>query len=203
MKTYPDSLMYLKKCFLALLIVLVINFSQQADAQIQKGNVLMGADIANLNLSLNTGSNFSASLNPKAAWFIQDNIALGGFVDFGLSTSKGSGTSVSYGIGPLARYYINDPKINPVQHARFFFEGNVGIQGNNPAVGESTNGLGLGIGPGIAYFVTPNIGLEALLKYQGIVGFGSSATSSNLIIGFGFQIYLPGKTLEKAAQMKK
>ena len=36
--------------------------------------------------------------------------------------------------------------LNPVQHARFFIEGTVGIEGNNPAVGESTNGLGLGIG---------------------------------------------------------
>ena len=34
---------------------------------LQKGNIMLGADIANLDLSLNTGSNFSALLNPKFA----------------------------------------------------------------------------------------------------------------------------------------
>jgi hypothetical protein len=193
----------MKKNFVIVMCLFVFCSIKSSYAQIQKGNVMIGADIASLNLSLNTGSNFSAQLNPKAAWFVQDNIALGGFVTFGLSTSKGSGTSVNYGIGPLARYYINDVHLNPVQHARFFLEGTVGIQGNNPAVGESTNGLGLGVGPGLAYFVTANVGLEALLKYEGIVGFGSRPTSSNLIAEFGFQIYLPGKTVEKAAKMKQ
>jgi hypothetical protein len=173
-----------------------------AKSQLKKGNIMLGADIANLDLSLNTGSNFGASLNPKFARFIQDNFALGGYVNFRLSTAKNQGTSVGYGIGPLARYYFNDES-NPVGHASFFVEGNAGIEGSNPAVGNSTNGLGLGIGPGIAYFITANVGLEALLKYQGIIGFGSSVTSSDLTMAFGLQIYLPHKTLEKAAEMKQ
>jgi hypothetical protein len=160
---------------------------------------MVGADIANLNLSLNTGSNFNAQLNPKAAWFIQNNLALGAYVNFGLSTAKDAGTSVAYGIGPLARYYINDSTLNMVRHGRFFIEANAGVEGRNPAVGESTNGLGLGVGPGFAYFITRNVGLEALLKYQLIVGFGSSVTSSNLLLNFGLQVYLPGKTLREAA----
>ena len=72
----------------------------------------------------------------------------------------------------------------------FFVEGNVGIEGDNPATGDNTNGLGLGIGPGWTYFVNPNIGLEVLLKYNGIVGFGSSPTSNNLNLFIGFQIDL-------------
>ena len=83
-----------------------------------------------------------------------------------------------------------------LNHARFFLEGNVGIEGYNPATGDNTNGLGFGVGPGLAYFVTPNIGLEGLLKYGTIVGFGSAASSSNLTFNFGFQIYLPRKTLK-------
>ena len=69
-------------------------------------------------------------------------------------------------------------------------EGNAGIEGFNPAEGDNTNGLGLGFGPGFAYFITPNVGLETLLKYNLIVGFGSSATSSILNLNVGFQIYL-------------
>ena len=182
-------------------IFLIVGMS--ANAQIQKGNVLVGGDIAHFDLSLNTGSNFSFSIDPKAAWFINDNIALGGYFNFGLTTAKGGGTSVVYGIGALGRYYINDPNLNPLNHARFFLEGIVGINGNNPAIGNTTNGLGLGVGPGLAYFITPNIGLEGLLKYEGIVGFGSSVTSSDLVFGFGFQIYLPKKTVVKAAENKQ
>jgi len=79
-----------------------------------------------------------------------------------------------------------------LKHGRLFFEGNVGIEGNNTAH-VSTNGLGLGIGPGYAYFISPNVGLETLLKYNGIVGFGSQAYSSAVNLGFGFQIYLSNR----------
>jgi hypothetical protein len=178
-------------------------FSLKTSGQIQKGNVMVGGDISRLDLSLNEGNNFSFVIDPKAAWFIKDNIAIGGYINFNFVTAKGAGSSISYGIGPLARYYINDKNVNVLQHARFFLEGNAGIQGNNPHVGSSTNGLGLGFGPGLAYFVTPNIGLEALLKYQGIVGFGSSVASSDLVFGLGFQIYLPKTRVEKAMQGKQ
>lgn len=83
-----------------------------------------------------------------------------------------------------------------LKRTRFFLEGNVGIEGYNPAVGENTNGLGLGVGPGIAYFVTPNIGLEALVKYNSIVGFGSAVSNNNINVGFGFQIYLPSSKVK-------
>jgi hypothetical protein len=99
-------------------------------------------------------------------------------------------------VGALGRYYINDPKVEVLKHGRLFFEGNVGIQGVSLAGGSNTTGLGLGIGPGYAYFITNNIALETLLKYNGIVGFGSQAYNSSLNLGVGFQIYLPGKRIK-------
>jgi hypothetical protein len=173
-------------------------------AQIQKGNVMIGADIANFDIDLGSGQNFRMTINPKAAWFIQDNAALGGYLKVGISTAKDAGTDASYGVGLLGRYYISDKNAVVVKKSRFFFEGNVGVEGDNPAVGDNTNGLGIGIGPGFAYFLTPNIGLETLLKYNGIVGFGSSATSNHLNLNIGFQMYLPGKKLrEEMNNMKK
>ncbi|HLL44111.1 MAG TPA: hypothetical protein VK369_13275, partial [Segetibacter sp.] len=97
----------------------------------------------------------------------------------------------------LARKYVSGNALDVLRHTRLFFEGNVGIEGENASASgtnTSTNGLGLGIGPGLAYFITPNIGLEGLLKYRGIVGFGNKATSSDLNLSFGFQIYLPGRS---------
>lgn len=165
-------------------------FGKESTAQIQRGNVLVGGNLANLNINLGEGGYFSANITPKAAWFIRDNTAIGAYVDLDLSTAKGAGTNVIYGVGALGRYYVNDPNTNLVKHGRLFFEANAGIQGVD-AGGSSTNGLGVGVGPGFAYFITENVGLEALLKYNGIVGFGDEAYTSNLGLNVGFQIYLP------------
>jgi len=173
-----------------------------ANAQIQRGNVMVGGDIANFDLGLNEGSRFNMQINPKAAWFIKDNTALGAYVNLGVSTAKGQGTDFTYGVGALARTYMNGNAVPAVRHTRLFFEANVGLEGLNTSpssTNESTNGLGLGVGPGLAYFITPNIGLEGLLKYQGIVGFGTRPTTSNLNLNIGFQIYLPGRSVRRAA----
>ena len=178
---------------ISILALALVFFITKSDAQIQRGNLLVGGDIANFDLTLGGGGFFQMRIDPKVAFFIRDNVALGAYLDFELSTSKGGGTNTQYGVGALGRYYINDPKVNVLQHGRLFFEGNVGIQGESLSGGSNTTGLGLGIGPGYAYFITPNIGLETLLKYNGIVGFGSQAYRSNLNLGIGFQIYLSGR----------
>lgn len=173
-----------------------------ANAQIQRGNVLIGADLSSFQLSLNKGHAFNMNIQPKVAWFVSDNLALGGYVNFALTTAKGSGTYTQYGVGALARSYTGGNAIAAVRHTRLFFEGNLGIEGDNnnfAGVKTSTNGLGVGIGPGLAYFITPNIGLEGLVKYQGIIGFGTTATTSNIRLGIGFQVYLPGRTVRAAA----
>lgn len=163
-----------------------------AQAQIQKGNVLMGGNIANLSLGLDDSKVFSFDLTPKAAWFIEDNLALGGYADLGIQTAKGSSTTTRYGIGALGRYY-GGSDVEVLRHGRIFGEATVGFGGINTSNGGgNTNGVNLGIGPGFAYFVTPNIGLETLLKYNGLTGFGNASYQSTLTLSFGLQVYLPG-----------
>ena len=178
------------KKIVGLLLITSAFIANKSDAQIQKANYLVGGDIANFNLDLGSGGYFQANLDPKIAFFVSDNVALGAYLNFGLSTSKGAKTSTNYGVGALGRYYINDPKTNVLKHGRLFFEGNAGLQGISAANGSNTTGLGLGVGPGYAYFITPEIGLETLLKYNGIVGFGSDPYTSALNLNVGFQIYL-------------
>ena len=165
-----------------------------ANAQIQQGNVLVGGNLANVNLGLDNSKVFSFDITPKAAWFIQDNVALGGYANLGLQTAKGSSTTTSYGIGALGRYYTGED-VEVLKHGRFFGEATVGFGGINTSNGTgNTNGINLGVGPGFAYFITPNIGLETLLKYNGLAGFGNATYQSSLNLSFGFQIYLPGKS---------
>jgi len=172
-------------CSVALLIP-----GTKAEAQLQQGNFLIGGDIANFRLGLNKGGLFNINLSPKLAFFVQNNFALGAYVNFGLITAKEAGTDIDYGVGALARYYISDANINVLGRSRLFFEGTVGINGTNPANGESTNGLGISIGPGLAHFITSNVAIEGLVKYSGIVGFGSRTTSSDILLGVGLQVYL-------------
>ncbi|MFD2146163.1 hypothetical protein [Mucilaginibacter antarcticus] len=171
-----------------------------ANAQIQKGNVMVGGNFANINLGLNDPKIFSLDITPKAAWFIKDNVALGGYVNLGIQTAKGSNTTTSYGAGALGRYYTGSD-VAVLKHGRIFAEATAGIGGVNVSNGGgNTNGLNLSVGPGFAYFITPNLGLETLLKYNGLVGFGSQAYQSNLNLSFGFQIYLPGKSTANKIQ---
>jgi hypothetical protein len=175
------------------LFIAVIGMAVSAKAQIQAGNVLIGGNLANINLGLDKPNVFSFDVTPKVAWFVQDNIALGGYVNLGIQTAKGSNTVTNYGVGALGRYYTGSD-VEVLRNGRIFGEATIGIGGQNVSNGGgSTNGLEFGVGPGFAYFITPNIGLETLLKYNGLAGFGSEGFQNNLNLSFGLQIYLPGR----------
>lgn len=185
------------KKLITVIVIIAVSFTA-ANAQIQKGNIMVGGNLTNINLGLDDPKIFSVDITPKAAWFIQDNIALGGYLNFGLETAKNSSTTTSYGVGALGRYYTGKD-VEVLKHGRFFAEATAGIGGVNVSDGGgNTNGLNLSVGPGFVYFITPNIGLETLFKYNGLLGFGSATTQSNLNLSFGFQIHLPGqKTASK------
>ncbi len=175
--------------------LLVAGLFTTSQAQIQKGNWMVGGTLLGANFGLNTGAGYNIQIQPKGAYFIEDNTALGGYVNFGILGAKGSETTYNYGVGALGRYYLSPGEKgvdNLLNHGRWFLEANVGIGGQSgTAGGDSANGLDYGFGPGYAYFITPNIGLEGLLKYTGNLGFGNRGTTSNLVFGLGFQIYLP------------
>lgn len=187
----------MKKIGLLLVAAFTLAAGQNANAQIQKGNIMVGAGLANFDFGLQKGASVGVSLHPRVGYFFRDNIAVGALVNFGFDYAKSRGTILDYGVNAFARYYAGSNQVELINHARFFAEANIGPNGRNTIVSgkdnSSTNGLGIGIGPGVAYFLTPNIGLEALAKYNGIVGFGNSATAHSLNIEVGFQIYLSTK----------
>lgn len=162
-------------------------FTPKAQAQLQKGNIMVGANLMDLNAAFGDQSQFNLNITPKAGYFIKDNLAIGANVGLHYVTTKGNGNSFRYEVGAFGRYYFSPSEVEPLlKHGRFFGEANVGIGGdNNAAVGFS-----FGVGPGYSYFITPNVGLEALVKLQGIAGTGSSV---GIGFGLGFQIYLPTK----------
>lgn len=168
-----------------------------ANAQLQKGNYMVGGELAAANFGLNDGAGYSFQITPQIAFFVQDNWAVGPYVNLGVSGAKGADTQFNYGVGALSRYYFSPGEQgidNLLQHGRFFIEGNAGIGGQNATNGgDSANGLDLGIGPGYTYFVTSNIGLDASVKLNGNLGFGNRGTTSAIDFRLGLNIFLPSK----------
>lgn len=176
-------------------ILAVAGLTSTTNAQIQEGNWMVGSSILSSNFGLNTGGGYSIGLQPKAAYFIKDNVAVGGYVNLGISkVTNGSPTRFDYGVGALGRYFLSPGEKgvdNLLNHGRWFFEGNLGVGGSSVENGNSTTGLDFGVGPGYSYFITPNIGVEGLVKYQGQSGFGNEGLNSNITFNVGFSIYLP------------
>ena len=188
----------MKKTLTSLVAFLI--FSTSSQAQTKKDWYIIGGKISNIGLDFQKGNtNFSLNLSPRVAWFIRDDLAIGFETLIGLQTGKGF-TTTSYGIGPIARYYLKDKALTDISKTRWFIDGNVGIYGSNTKVtgstGTSTNGLGIGLGPGLAYFLNQNISFEALAKYNLTVGFGNSTTNNGLNLSVGFQIHLPKSKLK-------
>lgn len=58
------------------LLSVFVGLGLSSTAQIQRGNVLIGANLANLNLD--RPNVFKGSVTPKIGWFVQDRVAIGG-----------------------------------------------------------------------------------------------------------------------------
>ncbi|UAY53085.1 hypothetical protein [Ferruginibacter albus] len=194
----------MRKLFLLSITIVLSIISVKA--QTQKGNVLVGGDISHLNLDLQSGNTiFAITIDPKMGWFIHDNKLVGAQFTFGIATQKGA-TTINYGIGVFGRSYFGSATTDLVRKTKWFLEANVGVFGQNTSGTNiphtSTNGLGVGIGPGLSYFITSNVALEALAKYNLTVGFGNSTTDNAITASLGFQIYIPGKKLRTLATPK-
>lgn len=187
--------------------VLVTGLFSTANAQIQEGNWMVGSSLVTSNFGLNTGAGYDFAIQPKAAYFIKDNVALGGYVDLGFAKpGKGESTQFNYKVGALGRYFISPGEAgvdNLLNHGRWFFEGNLGVGGTSVENGISTTGLNFAVGPGYSYFITPNIGVEGLVKYDGVTGFGNEGLTSKITFNVGFSIYLPSGQAKRLANETK
>lgn len=188
---------------LAFLCLVMAAFSQT-----EKGNTLVGVSLGSISYTnsdskttySNTptiynsdGSSFSISVNPNIAWFIKDNLAVGGgvSVSFYTSKSKSSNTSStttsdnkstqpSIYIGPLARYYFGgSSKGMPFAQANFQYGISGGKSESKTSSGASSetktkpkgdwNG---GLAFGYEHFVNKSVGFYASIGFN----YGKSTT---------------------------
>ncbi|MEI2738730.1 MAG: hypothetical protein V9F01_08090 [Chitinophagaceae bacterium] len=195
----------MKKVFFAFVGVAL---SLSVFSQTKKGDKLVGVGIGSISYTnsdskttySNTpteynsdGNSFSISVNPNVAWFVNDNLAIGGGVSISFyssksnssntsssTTSESKSTQPSFYIGPLARYYFGgSSKGMPFAQVNF----QIGIYGGKSESKTSTGSSSetttkpkgdwnTGVSFGYEHFITPNVG------FYGSIGFnyGKSKT---------------------------
>lgn len=174
-----NNKMKINKIFL----VATIFFAMSSNAQITKGNWLMGGSgsLSNYKDTFNgirqEGTNFS--LFPNIGYFFVDNLSAGALMQVSFSSSY-SGTV--YGLSPFIRYYFldTDKSINVFSEVSYGFQKQTSTNSNF----EKFN-----IKAGTVFFLNNTIGLELALNYSQSK---TSFDNQNRTISFvaGFQIHL-------------
>jgi hypothetical protein len=181
-------------------IISVLLFSSVLTfSQVQKGSMLVGTSIGSIGYNSsdsktsysNTTTTYdskgtSASINvgPSVAWFIQDNLALGGEISLSFysssskssnsvstATSKYTSTQPSFYIGPMARYYFGgSDKGKPFAELDLAYQFYGGKSKSSSSSGSSSETLTkpkgdyrVGIAFGYEHFITQNVGIFATI----------------------------------------
>lgn len=169
-------------------------------AQPQKGDWMVGAGIANSQAYLsNRGYNqFQVSLLPSAGYFIGNRFAVGTGIGLGYAAGWRKQHYFHYSISPFARYYFARKEGIKIHRPVLFGEASISVGGRSIVDKtinyRQTNSTGnVGVGVGLAYFITPNVSVEGLLKLytQDLYYKPNNGIIPSLSIGFN--IYLKGK----------
>lgn len=156
----------MKKVILSLVAVAGLAFA--ANAQTDKGNVMLGGSLG-VNSSKVKGaekSDFSFSVIPSAGYFVSNNFAIGTGVGYAYD-KKVSNESLNEAIvvAPFGRYYVglsDQFKFFGQLSVPMAFGSEKELLANGDVdkkVGTSTS-IGVNIAPGFAFFPTKKIGIE-------------------------------------------
>ena len=167
---------FMKYFLLVVCLSLGLSFSALAsnpNANINKGNISVGGG---LDLNYNTVSGTSFFVNPKAEYFIADNLSLGGSVSY---TVFGSAGYITF--GPAISYYFWSQ-----EKLATYVGGDLLINGG----ANSTNNLTFDGNVGLNWFIVPTVAFgPALLFSHMFTSPDSSATSNYYLLGT-FSIFL-------------
>lgn len=176
-------------------------FTMTTNAQITKGNWMVGGDASFSSSSYKTknqnGLDVTSTtndiiINPNIGYFFMDKLVAGtslGINSHKFSSSSTGGTVKDYSFGPFVRYYFMKPdkRVNILAQVSYFY----GI--NNNTAGESKS-TGYNFKTGPVVFLNSSVGIEFLLEYNSLKypGFGYNAfeTKNTFQVGLGLQIHL-------------
>jgi len=171
---------------LALLAALLIPFF--SSAQLDKSNISIGADFSGKRSMRGYGANaFQGSRNSyeikstnataafSASYFVFDNLSAGLYTTFSVEQDNYDdfriNTATSFAVGPMLRYYykVKNFALFGQTHLQYGIEARnrkTGSGSNQVVAKESFNFQSIGIGPGVAYFLSDKASIETLLVYN-------------------------------------
>ena len=156
----------MRKLFLTMMTGL--GFAVMANAQTDKGNVMLGGNAAyDYSKVVDVdGHTQQYTIMPQVGFFVQDNFALGLGVGYSGSTEENAmdikSTVGEFAVSPFARLYKGE---GPV---KFFGQLSVPMGwGTSKVDGDktgTTERYGAAVSPGIAFFPTERLGIELSVK---------------------------------------
>ena len=207
------------KKILLLATFFIVGITQNSQAQLQEGDILLGTDIGSgiatsstnglfgLNLGLDEDSGYNIGISPKIGYFLNNNFVVGAIVNLGYDNAAGDDADAAnefvYGVQGFSRYYLAPSDVNlgdELPAGKFFVETQAGIAGRNIEDSDSTNGFAFGFGPGYSYFLNSSVALEASVKYNGLAGGGSDSYQNSLGVNLGITVVLPSSKAESAVE---
>jgi len=144
-----------------------------AQAQTEKGNLLLGGGADFTSTSVGGKSTSSYSFSPNLGYFVAENIAVGARVGI-----DGGENTTTYSIAPFGRYYFLPIGSN----AKLFGDASVGFAGSSAAGSKGSTVIGVQAGP--AFFLNNHTALEVAARFASISSDGASTTEFGLRVGF-------------------
>lgn len=160
---------------LLLSVVAVAGLVYGANAQTEKGKVILGGNVGFNSTKVEGAakSDVSFSIVPSVGYFVDNNFAIGTSVGYNYNKQVSENTlNQAFVVAPFGRYYVG-------LSDQFKFFGQLSVPmafGNNKIVNDngdtgakvaSTTSIGVNIAPGFAFFPTKRIGIEVSVNGLG------------------------------------
>jgi len=165
-----------------------------AQSNINKGNWMVGGQGSFSYEKDGDLKTTEVEISPNVGYFFIDNLAAGLRLGVGSTTEKIGGdkeTLSGFNVGPFVRYYFlpSSKKLNIFADGSFTF-GQTKYDDGTTDMKMDYNSFGLMAGP--AYFITPNVALEAALGWMSHKFDGADERTNSFGLQVGFQIHLGG-----------
>src|SRR5690606_14708393 len=176
---------------LSFILVATLFCITTANAQITKGNWLMGGDMSlymaesKSEHSDSKSTSLGFTVNPTIGYFFIDNLAGGLTVIFGFNSHKEADSkSIGFSTGPFVRYYFLEPEkqINIFAQTGYGF-GRSFLEGNTVSKSSVFD-----IRTGPVFFLNSSVAIELMIIYN--YSKSNNTITNNIQMGAGFQIHL-------------
>ncbi|PHS07964.1 MAG: hypothetical protein COA88_07580 [Kordia sp.] len=169
----------MKKLLLSALAVCAFTFANAQEEKteapyLSKGDIMISGSFGLGSDKYSSKGNFQENdfnFNPRASYFVSDNIAVGitaGYASGKIEVNEGDDTADTntVTVGAMGRYLFT-----PTSKFSLFAELGAEYATKSMPSDDKVNGFGLGLSPGICYFISNNFAIEAS---WGLLGYGSA-----------------------------